>query len=224
MELRSLISSSFVKRGLAIGLLIMLSLGSRAQDDFAAITKSLSITAPSPTASALGEYGKSPVGLATGSPDVSIPLYTVETQHLKVPLQLRYNSNGVKVDAIASRTGMGWVFEAGGVITRNVYGSPDETSTWLPYVNDITSRAGIKYMRVAAEVSEGGQLAYDTQPDLFTFNFGGYTGKFTLNSERKVVLMKYENLKIEYSILQGLVNFKITAPDGVVYCILTMLY
>ncbi|WP_326993638.1 hypothetical protein [Chitinophaga sp. 212800010-3] len=155
--------------------------------------------------------------MATGSPEVSIPLYTVETQHLKVPLRLRYNSNGVKVDAIASRTGMGWVLEAGGVITRNVNGSPDETSTWLPYVNDLTTRDGITYMRKAADVAEGNQLTLDTQPDLFTFNFGGYTGKFTLDSARNVVLMKYENLKIEYYFLQGSLNFKVTAPDGVVY-------
>jgi|GEM_PF-984955 len=217
MKLSSLTSSSFIKRSVTVGLSIILSLGSRAQDDFSVLAKSVSITAPSPTASALGEYGRSPVGLATGTPDITIPLYTVETQHLKLPLRLRYNSNGVRVDAIASRTGMGWTLDAGGVITRNVNGSPDETSTWLPYVNDITSRQGIKYMIKAADVAEGNQLTLDTQPDLFTFNFGEYIGKFTLDSARNVVLMKYENLKIEYYFLLGSLNFKVTAPDGVIY-------
>lgn len=215
MKLRSLTDSSFIKVSLTVGVLIILSFSSRAQSDFSAIMKSLSITAPSPTAAALGEYGKSPVGLATGTPDITIPLYSVETQHLKLPLQLRYGSNGVKVDAIASRTGMGWVLEAGGVITRNVNGSPDETSTWLPYT--ITGRAGVKYMMNAADVGEGNLLTFDTQPDLFTYNFGGYAGKFTLDSARNVVLIKYENLRIEYYFLQGTLNFKVTAPDGVIY-------
>jgi YD repeat-containing protein len=216
MELSSLIVSSYIKRSLTVGLLIILSFNCSAQSDFSAVLKSLSITAPSPTASALGEYGKSPVGLATGTPEITIPLYTVETQHLKLPLQLRYSSNGIKVDAIASRTGMGWMLDAGGVITRNVNGSPDETSAWLPFTT-IEGRAGVKYMQKAAAVAEGNLLTWDTQPDLFAYNFGGYMGKFTLDSARSIVLIKLENLKIEYYFVQGVLNFKITAPDGVIY-------
>ncbi|SKD09164.1 hypothetical protein SAMN05660461_5045 [Chitinophaga ginsengisegetis] len=215
MELNTLISSCLIKRSLSVGLLIILFLNCHAQSDFSTLLKSLSITGPSPTAAALGEYGKSPIGLATGTPDITIPLYTVKTQHLELPLMLRYSSNGIKVDAIASRTGMGWNMEAGGVITRNVNGSPDESSTWLPYT--ITGRAGVKYMWKAADVAEGNLLTWDTQPDLFTYNFGGYTGKFTLDSARNVVLIKYENLKIEYYFADATLNFKVTAPDGVIY-------
>lgn len=214
------IFNPFLMRKYLIGILFFgASLNSMAQDDYSKVIKAFSITPPSPNAAALGEYGRTPVGLATGTPQVSIPLYTLKTQNLELPLELSYSSNGVKVDQIASRTGVDWVLNAGGVITRTVYGSPDEYSTWLSVPPSLTAddRTVLNYLRNAAEVNSGGMLSWDTQPDLFSFNFNGHTGKFTLDTSRNIVLIKYDNIKIEKQFNASDWNFKITTGDGIVY-------
>ncbi|MBP6977475.1 MAG: hypothetical protein KBB71_04080 [Lentimicrobiaceae bacterium] len=56
---------------------------------------------PSPTAAELGRYGQIPVGMFTGAPQVSIPLYTLTSRYLSVPVSLSYSSNGIKVEQVA---------------------------------------------------------------------------------------------------------------------------
>ncbi|MEI3797629.1 MULTISPECIES: hypothetical protein [unclassified Chitinophaga] len=199
-------------------LFFLLPVLSQAQNDYVTLSKSFSITPPSPNAAALGQYGNTPVGLATGTPQVSIPLYTLKTQHLELPIGLSYSTNGIKIDQVASRTGIDWVLNAGGVITRTVYGSPDEFSTWLSMPpNVFSSRAGLSYLRVACEVTSGNQLSQDTQPDVFSFNFNGYNGRFTLDSARNIVLIKFDNLKIEKQFTSDDWNFKVTTGNGIMY-------
>jgi hypothetical protein len=58
----------------------------------------------------------------------------------------------------------------------------------------------------------------DAQPDQFSFNFMGYSGKFILDRAMTPVLLEFSNLKIEYTIESAEINsFKVTAPDGVQY-------
>jgi hypothetical protein len=83
---------------------------------------------PAPNAAAIIKHSDLGINKNTGSPSISIPLFTVKGNKLAVNISLGYSSTGIKVDEIASRTGMGWVLNAGGVITRTVRGWPDETS------------------------------------------------------------------------------------------------
>ena len=78
------------------------------------------ITTPSPTASALGQYGNVPVGLYTGSAQVSVPLYEIKEGSLTLPISLSYNSGGNKVADMASWVGLGFSLNAGGCISRTV--------------------------------------------------------------------------------------------------------
>ena len=55
------------------------------------------IIPPSPIANDLGKYGNVPVGMFTGSPNISIPLLTLKTNGIAVPLSLFYGSNGIRV-------------------------------------------------------------------------------------------------------------------------------
>ena len=55
-----------------------------------------------------------------------IPLYNFSDGNLSVPISLSYSSNGLKVDEFPSLTGMSWILNAGGVITRTVNGAMDE--------------------------------------------------------------------------------------------------
>lgn len=62
----------------------------------------VSIIPPSPTASALGKYADVPVSLSTGIPQISVPVYTIQSNGLQVPVSLSYHAGGIKVEDIAS--------------------------------------------------------------------------------------------------------------------------
>ena len=82
---------------------------------------------PSPEAASLCEYAETPVSYFYGLPQIDIPLYTVQEGSFSLPVSISYHGGGIKVNELASRVGLGWVLNAGGVISRTVCGLPDET-------------------------------------------------------------------------------------------------
>ena len=82
----------------------------------------------SPEVQALNRYGQIPVSYSTGAPQIDIPLYETDVRGFKFGISASYNASGIKVDDIASVVGLGWVLNAGGVISRTVNGLPDETA------------------------------------------------------------------------------------------------
>src|SRR5258708_35764953 len=84
------------------------------------------VTIASPTAASLGKYGDIPVSYHTGIPQISVPIYTVQSGSLKLPISLSYHASGLKVHEPAGWVGAGWALNAGGAITRTVVGSPDD--------------------------------------------------------------------------------------------------
>lgn len=84
------------------------------------------VTMAAPSASSLGKYGDIPVSYFTGVPNISIPIYNIQSGPLNLPISLSYHSSGVKVGEMASWVGLGWTLNAGGIITRTVMGIPDE--------------------------------------------------------------------------------------------------
>ena len=73
------------------------------------------IIPPSPNAAAFSKYGNVPVSPYTGIPNIDIPIYTISTRDIKVPISLSYHAGGIKVGDEASRVGLGWVLNAGGL-------------------------------------------------------------------------------------------------------------
>jgi hypothetical protein len=139
------------------------------------------VTMPAPNAAALGKYGDYSVGNFTGVPDISIPIYTVNEGSLSLPISLSYHASGIKVAEMASWVGTGWSLNAGGVITRTVQGIFDEhyngywnTATSLE--NQINQATGNNAQNalISYDISNG---QIDGEPDIFSFNAGGYTGK-----------------------------------------------
>lgn len=128
---------------------------------------------PSPDAAALGKYGSTPVGLHTGIPEISIPLYTVKSGNLELPISISYHASGVKVNEIASWVGLGWSLNAGGVVTRSVVGKSDEGGFWNMTVKNATQLSSSDYIYMKG-IADGG----DGESDLYFFNFNGRSGKF----------------------------------------------
>lgn len=151
---------------------------------------------PAPNAYELTKYSGLSVNHSMGGASASIPVGWVNGKGISVPLSLNYNSgNGVKINQIASRAGMNWVLNAGGVITRTVYNLQDETSSWLaPPANFSTKNQALyDYLDNASLTG-----LYDTQPDIFNFEFMGKSGRFIIgpNNNSQVTQLSVSPLKI----------------------------
>lgn len=169
---------------------------------------------PSPTASALGKYGLVPISLSIGTPNVDIPLHTFKTRNLSLPISISYHSSGVKLSEAASWVGIGWSLNSGGVVNRIIRDEPDEVGAVpLPYPGffGATDPATLDYIDYV-----GNNEGADTEPDLYTYNFLGYTGKFVYDRNGVPVLMPAGNLKIEKPADSlGVKYFVITTPEGI---------
>lgn len=103
-----------------LGCILVATIGSTAQD-----LPNTNYIPPSPTAAAFNRYGEIPVDMATGVPNISIPIFTLQEGGIKVPISISYHASGIKVRDVASEVGLGWVLNAGGVITQTALGLLD---------------------------------------------------------------------------------------------------
>jgi YD repeat-containing protein len=197
------------------------------------------VSIASPTAASLGKYGDFPVSYNTGLPQISIPIYTVKSGSLSLPISLSYHASGLKVQEYASWVGAGWALNAGGVITRTVIGAADDrgvqafNSTTNGYYSDSGYNSylfipnsgqtiGISYDGYFPDDQNFLQGHKDGEPDLYFFNFGGYTGKFYFNDDQTPIMVPEEDFKIQPDLNNGVggmgfQGFIVTTPDGVKY-------
>jgi hypothetical protein len=183
------------------GTLISCSVKAQLQQVGTRIDKLVKIIPPSPEAASLGKYGEVPVGLFTGIPQINVPLYSVKEGNVNVPISLSYHYNGARVTSIASSAGLGWTLNAGGVITRNVRGMPDESAKGYFYRDARMSplTLPITSSMTSAQYAQYENLAYnntDLEPDLYSYNFLGYSGKFFIDHNRVIRQMTSSNIKI----------------------------
>jgi YD repeat-containing protein len=172
------------------------------------------IPAP-PNAAEISKYGSLDVGLQTGSLNFKIPLFNIEGNQWNMPVDIQYSTSGIKVDQIASRVGMGWALNAGGVVTRSVNHKQDELSTrsTLPIGWNNYDQNFFNYLNTIANTSY-----LDTEPDEFSYNFNGYSGKFILDANGNAISVPHSNLQITF--VFNSVNSSsvvIRTPDGSVY-------
>jgi len=166
------------------------------------------IESPSPSVAALMRFEEIPVSNYTGIPDISIPIYSIDSRSkdISVDIALKYHPSAIAVDEVASATGLGWSLFAGGSISRTVRGYPDE---WYNAKSQfITAKVGIyrdelgtternryyEFIPVTGNQMTGTQLTYfdrhlweskekgkfDNEHDLYQFNFMGHTGRFII--------------------------------------------
>nr|WP_319571061.1 RHS repeat domain-containing protein [uncultured Draconibacterium sp.] len=168
-----------------------------------------SVVPPSPTAYEITKYGRIPIGMFTGSMNYSIPIFNIEERNMSLPISLAYSTNGVKVDQISSWVGMSWTLNAGGCITRIVRDKIDKNA---PIPEDLES--GGNY---AISEYVNNEDYYDSEPDIYSYNFMGFTGKFTryhpTQAVDKFIPIPYDKLKIEKK--NG--AFVITDAEGIKY-------
>jgi len=176
----------------------------------------LKVVPPSPNVASLGKYGEVPISLYTGVPNISIPLYEIKDGSLDLPITLSYNAGGIKVEEIASSSGLGWTLNAGGIIGRTVRGLPDEISSWQPQLQDntveniILSGNSSKIQQLVKDVDAGYR---DGEADMYYYNFNQLSGKFFYDQKGVIHILPDKNLLIS-PVSNG---WKLTTEDGTVY-------
>lgn len=188
----------------------------------------------SPEAAALGKFGEIPVGSYTGTADVSIPLYSINTGGVTVPISLSYHTSGIKVEEEATNVGLGWSLEPGGSIIQIVNGKSDPETSFVnqpAYAYTMSQGAQSFYF----ERYPIGTFSYNCrthsnneqgdsqdmlnlmaqgyfQPDIYQYSFGGFSGKFYLNPQtnQPVLLDKKANITFTWSPL----SITATTMDG----------
>lgn len=175
-----------------------------------------------PTAAELGSFGRTSVGLFTGTNQVSVPLYEIKTKNLTYPISLNYSSNGFKVDKVSSNVGFDWTLNAEGVIIRIVRGLPDDYGYFELYPANLDPMHIMTEEEQEAEVSFYNSWEFNTvdvEPDIYSYNFCGYSGQFYTDyaNDGKIVMVPFQNLKVEYSNDMNTPPFSITDTKGIRY-------
>lgn len=187
MILKTLIKSSFYF------LVAFTSFQALAQQESESVSKTPIIVPPPPNSASLGLYGQVPLNQFTGNGIINIPLHTITSGNLELPISLSYSSDGVKVDQYESNVGMGWVLNAGGVIIRQVFDYQDNYNGRLQMPN-----AAYDSSEMAAFLEQAFNSAeVDTQPDIYSYNFAGLSGKFFLDDNNIPVEIEPTGIKIE---------------------------
>lgn len=159
---------------------------------------------PSPTAYAFAKYGDVPVSLATGIPNISIPICRLTDHGIGTDVFLSYYAGGIKVDEEATNVGLGWSLNNGGTITRVIQGRADDlfNGVFQPRTDIPMGQPADDYTLPTFITQHGVQAAAhngtDNGPDLFIFNFNGRTGKFCFDKNGNVVMLKKEDLDIRW--------------------------
>ncbi|HTK19882.1 MAG TPA: hypothetical protein VL442_10230, partial [Mucilaginibacter sp.] len=165
----------------------------------------------SPEAASLGKFGNIPVSYSTGVPNITIPIFDINVGGLKLPISLDYHAGGVRVDEVSSSVGIGWALNAGGVLSRQMVGFPDEiqpgylSSPALDQVyNNPTNYVSFLYANTLGQ--------NDVNPDVFTYTIPGSSGRFIIKQDGSFLQFPTTNNRIEN--YTG-TCYKITDQDGV---------
>lgn len=195
------------------------------------------VVPPSPEAQAFQKYGDIPVSTYTGVPNISIPLYTVAEGDISVPISVNYHASGIKVAEEASRVGLGFVLNAQGMISRTVVGKDDFGQLNSYHNGGIpTLNMSSQYFFPTFPLQQGDEIdvpnnsplnlntdfisaateIYDFEPDQYSYNFMGYSGKFILTPNKEVILATKEKIIIE-CMDSNANTWEVWTPDGMHY-------
>ena len=146
----------------------------------------------SPNAASFGLYGEVPISYYSGVPQIDIPLGEVREGKIQVPISLSYHASGFRPDVHPGWVGQGWNLNVGGVISRTMKDDVDEAK--FPSTSSAADVMGFYYngWRLGGGdwnvtrpdmyqiVQDGAKKDYE--PDEFSFNFLGYSGKFYIDA------------------------------------------
>jgi hypothetical protein len=157
------------------------------------------------------KYGNLDVNSYNGLLNMEIELEGYNDSDFEIPISLKYISNGFVPTKRPSMLGNNWFLNFGGIITRTIYGSPDDNKgnyngdNPRTYIKDgllVAIRDGnfknyseIKLTNFEMDINKGGDktpyvrgdFKYDFEPDIFKFSFGKHSGSFIIGNNGLLV-------------------------------------
>lgn len=168
-----------------------------------------------PNAASLAKFSDVPVSYYTGTPQVDIPIYTVQQGSLSVPISLSYHASGIRVDDRASWVGLGWSLNAGGSLSRSVRGLKDEGSDG--FLSQGYKIEEDEYEESVAYLNQAAEGRIDTESDVYFINAPGVSGKFTMSFMGDILLKDFRDIQITRPIAGTTDTWSIVDENGVQY-------
>jgi hypothetical protein len=169
---------------------------------------------PSANASCFDVFSATPVSKFTGVPDISVPLLTVNSGNLSIPVTLSYHANGVAPDVHPGWVGLGWSLFSGGVITRKTNGrDDDDMHTDVGYYNSAYKLRDTAWSTLAKMQSLTDEQI-DYAPDEFNFSVAGISGSFYLNDQGKWQVKCDQDVKVVFDGNDFIQPFLSTPPPS----------
>lgn len=185
----------------------------------------------SPNVSQINKLIDYPVNYNNGTTNISIPLYTINSGNISIPISIDYSSSGIKVNEESSNIGLGWSLTAGGVVSRQINGIIDDSQS------DVGSKVcgGVMYAKVRLDsivtvrdkdplLFEAGYCIvdnnYDERLDNFSYSFPEGNGKFIFDQKSREFVESEKSLNIikYFTDANGtIISWDITSPNGVKY-------
>ncbi|OWK68846.1 hypothetical protein [Pedobacter sp. AJM] len=176
------------------------------------------IIPPSPEAQSFIKYGEIPVSYSTGTPNIEISIYEINSKKLKLPISLNYHPN-IKPSDIASCVGLGWKLNAGGLMTRSIKGRADEApgggmlNVGIVTLEDVDNGQASSDLYYKAKNQLEGN--YDSSSDNYYYSVGnGLSGGFVYDKNKNLVKTSYSDDKI---VRTSVNTFEITDDKGTFY-------
>lgn len=180
----------------------------------------LNMVAESPQSKGFKVFGEMPVNTSKGLPNIHIPIYTLEVDGVRIPIELKYDASGVKVEDVASVVGLKWHLNAGGLVSRNIHDKPDKFGT-KKWINGKTLSPFDDYLQVLEPTNSWFKTNYklarthveamDLHPDDFHYNLLDYSNSFKFLPSGNIIKGQSDLLDI-YGVEQGM-GICFTAED-----------
>ncbi|GHU70082.1 hypothetical protein FACS189413_09940 [Bacteroidia bacterium] len=163
-----------------------------------------------PQVSGLGNYGNPLLSGATGAPQISIPIYTLQEDGVSIPIALTYDATGIRAEEISTATGLKWHLQAGGSISRTIRGLADDDANGWRNLHDLAWKNTHPY--TFPEVSWNSNIncyqqqlediennLWDVLPDIYSYHLPEHQGSFFFDSSNQLQKVVNDDLKIDYS-------------------------
>ena len=190
-------------------LLILPSLAVFAQDPSQSV-----VVSPSPSSASAARYSEVPIDLSTGVPQISLPLYVIQSSKLSYPISMSYHASGIKVNDVAGPLGTGWTLTAGGLINRIMRNRPDEQANG--FFSNASAIPDDTDPLTFLEKENLANRTNDMMPDLFYYSTGMSAGKIMFDNQLAPRTIPNNSLKITTQ-TATLSTFTFSDPSGTNY-------
>lgn len=168
-----------------------------------------------PEMASLARSVSCPINYSTGTPQISIPLYTIQCGTLTLPISLSYNASGVKVCELSGMVGQGWSLTGIPSISRQIKGHEDNE-----YTCDFTNTQTKNYEYVKSLLDNNLTNSNDEQPDEYYYHLANKSGMFMYVMEPNTSNLEYSSfpfndVKIDLDATQQ--YFILKDNDGTTY-------